>query len=126
MTGQQSTIKVGNQRDWQAFKHLVKRSELGLKEPGVLAIERVSNDDEEIVCDHHWQDDDWDWHDCENPARVRLVRNRSYEFEEMEQTDTPADIYSDTFCIECLNRALSAWVDERLETIADALHEATA
>lgn len=122
MTGR--GIQFDTKRDWRAFCALLKRSDLGLKEPDVVTLEPIVNADDDIECDHSWQDDDYDWHDCDNLADVRVVRNRAVEYDGLEPTNTPKDVYSDAFCIRCLQRALDEWLQTHLELIATEVFEA--
>lgn len=119
-------IHFGTQRDWGAVKELIKRSDLGLKEPGVVRVEPVANEHDVIACDHRWQDDDWDYHSCDRPAAVRVVRNRSVKYDGMEPADTPADVYSDTFCVSCIDRALTDYLETVVENVRRQVDDADA
>lgn len=118
------TIRLDTKRDFAAIEAIIKRSDLGLKEPDVVALEPVSNPQGHVACDHAWQDANYDWQECARAADVRVVRNRGYEYAEGTfAADKPTDIYSDTYCLECLHRALHEWVNAQMETLAAGVTE---
>lgn len=121
----QGKIRFQTRRDFEAAQELIRRSDLGYKEPGVVALEPIVNADatDPITCKHRWQDDAYEWHSCDAPADVRIVRNRGYEYDEnFEPTDTPASVYSDAFCVDCVRQAFCRWADQQVDQIADGVH----
>ncbi|WP_135807334.1 hypothetical protein [Halorussus marinus] len=122
---QAGTIRFETKRDWNAIQPPIKRSSLGYKEPDVLAIEPVVNADQDdpIECEHHWQDDDFQYHTCSRPADVRVVRNRGVQYDENLDPAGPTGIYSDTYCLQCVRQALHAWVDDQVDRIAEGVTE---
>lgn len=123
MTGR-NTIHFGTKRDFQAFGHLVRRSGLGNKEPGVVAVAAIPNRDGDVTCDHDWKDADYEWHACENVADVRIVRNHAEEYDDNFRPTGPAKVYSDAYCIECLQRELHDWLEDQLALVFEAVVEA--
>lgn len=117
-------IRFATKRDFEALGEVIKRSDLGNKEPGVLRIEPVANPEDEVECDHSWRDDRGQHRDCTLPAAVRVVRNHGVEWEAMEPTGTPTDVYSETFCLDCIERALTGWIDAQVQRMERAVGEA--
>lgn len=117
-------VHFGTQRDWRAIQEAIKRSELGNKDPGVVSVEPVENADKEITCCHHYQDSDRNHHDCDRPADVRVVRNRSQQFDEDLEPDGPAKVYSDPFCLPCFESELHDWIDAMVTRVADNVVDA--
>lgn len=116
-------IRFDTRRDWDALTTLLKRSDLGLVDPGVVTIEPVVNADDAVTCDFAG-DVDGHWFDCEATAAVRIVRNRSVEYDQDLAPDGYADVYSDAFCLACVQRELHGWVDTQLATMVEAVADA--
>lgn len=123
MTGN-NPIRFDTKRDFHAIGEVLKRTDLGNKEPGVVTVEPVVNVDDEIECEHWW----WagaDYHSCTNAADVRVVRNRDYEWDaELQRRDGPTNIYSETWCIDCCQREVHQWVQDQLDEIFDGVEAA--
>jgi len=119
-----TSIQFDTKRDFKAFGELLKRTDLGLVGPDIIAIERIVNTDGEVNCEHAWQDEDYDWHECDDLADVRIVRARGYDSESRYERGSPTDVYSDAFCLACFQREVNAWVQDQLELIATEVFEA--
>lgn len=123
MTGNNITFKT--KRDWTTFCEVLKRSDLGLKDPGIVTMEPVVNADESIECDYQGKDDNYEWQNCDRLADVRLVRNRSSEYDpETGRRTGPSNIYSGAYCLRCFQREISAWIDEQLKQVVDDVVDA--
>lgn len=119
-------IRFATKRDFEALGECIKRSALGNKEPGVLRVEPVPNPEDEVECDHSWRDDRGQQRDCTLPAAVRVVRNHGVEYDEDLAPATPTNIYSEAFCLDCIERALTGWLDDQVERMERAVGEARA
>lgn len=121
-------VRFDTKRDFNALGELLKRTSLGYKEPGVWSIDPVVNEDSDIECEAEWEKDDREFGDpwsesCDRPADVRIVRNRGEQTNDLGWTTGPARVYSETYCLRCIRKAMYEWVDGQVDRMADAVEQ---
>ncbi|MGV9141572.1 MAG: hypothetical protein ACOC1X_01395 [Promethearchaeota archaeon] len=93
MNRRKNQINLYTLADFEAFKQIIDRSELGYKTATTQRLERIISDD--IPCD---------FKGCNHKADVRVVKKK-YKF------------WSENYCISCFYDEIIEYIREQLATI---------